>query len=89
MTFSFTFLLDYLITSFTCVNLVNGSQTSFANSRNAHLIDLLAVLHLPDFPFNLLSISKIVTTLQSSVTFYPSLYVFQDLKIQNDDWYGV
>jgi hypothetical protein len=38
------------------------------------------MLHVPGFPFNLLSISKITKTLNCSISFYHSLCIFQDLK---------
>jgi hypothetical protein len=56
-----------------------------AGSSYTHLspnIELLSVLHVHGFPFNLLSISKITKALNCSISFYPSLCIFQDLKTQ-------
>jgi hypothetical protein len=58
------------------VTLANGSLSQVAGSGTTHLspdIELLFVLHVPSFPFNLLSISKITKALNCSVSFYPSL----------------
>lgn len=78
-----TSLLYHPITSSKCIILANVFRTSVASLDNVHLspnIDLLVVFHVPSFPFSSLSKSKIITSLQCSVTFYHSLCVFQDLK---------
>jgi transposase InsO family protein len=65
------------------VTLANGSRSNVAGSGHTHLspdIELLSVLHVPGFPFNLLSISKIIKALNCSISFYPSVCIFQDLK---------
>jgi hypothetical protein len=44
------------------VTLANGSRSNVAGSGHTHLspdIELLFVLHVPGFPFNLLSIRKL------------------------------
>jgi hypothetical protein len=64
------------------VTLANGSHSNVADSGHTHLspdIELLSILHVPSFPFNLLSISKITKSFNCSVSFYPSLCIFQDL----------
>jgi hypothetical protein len=66
------------------VTLANGSLSTIASSSHTHLtldIEFLFVLYVLGFSFNLLSISKI-TTLNCSVSFNPSLCIFQDLKTQ-------
>jgi hypothetical protein len=84
MTGSATSLSDYhLVDTPHNVTLANGSLSTVAGSGHTHLspdIKLLSVLHVPGFPFNLLSISKITKALNCSVSFYPSLCIFQDLK---------
>jgi hypothetical protein len=84
MTGSANSLCDYhLIDTPHDVTLANGSLSTVASSDHTHLspdIKLLFVLHVPGFPFNLLSISKITKALNCSVSFYPSLCIFQDLK---------
>jgi hypothetical protein len=65
------------------VTLANGSLSTVASFSQTHLspdIKLLSVLHVPRFPLNLLSISKIIKALNCSVSFYPSFCIFQDLK---------
>lgn len=70
---SSTSLLDYHhVSSSNYVTFANGSQTSIVCLGNAYLnpnIDLSIVLHVSIFPFSLLSVSKITTSLQDSVTF--------------------
>jgi hypothetical protein len=84
MTNSSTFLSDYHpIATPKGVTLANGSLFKVVSLGITHLssdIELLSVLHVPSFPFNLLSISKITKALNCSVSFYPSLYIFQDPK---------
>jgi hypothetical protein len=86
MTGSATSLSDYhLVDTPHNVTLANGFLSTVAGSGHTHLnpdIKLLSVLHVPGFPFNLLSISKITKALNCSVSFYPSLCIFQDLKTQ-------
>jgi hypothetical protein len=83
MTGSSTSLSDYhSIDTPRSVTLTNGSLSQVVGSGTIHLSpDIeLTVLHVPGFPFNLLSISKITKALNCSVSFYPSLCIFQDLK---------
>jgi hypothetical protein len=86
MTGSATSLFDYhLVDTPHSVTLANGSLSTVAGSGHTHLcpdIKLLSVLHVLGFPFNLLSISKITKALNCSISFYPSLCIFQDLKTQ-------
>lgn len=61
----------------------NGSLSKVVDSISTHLsydIELLSILHVSSFPFNLLSISKITKTLNCFVSFYPSMCIFQDLE---------
>jgi hypothetical protein len=46
----------------------------------ASSVPLSLVLHVPDFPENLLSVSSIMKSLNCGVWFEPKFYVFQDLK---------
>ena len=43
-------------------------------------LSLNSVLHVPQFSHNLLSVSSIAQSHNSSVTFYPSYCVFHDLE---------
>lgn len=43
-------------------------------------LHLSSIFHVPNFSLNLLSISYITKSLNCSVTFLPSYYVFQDLE---------
>jgi hypothetical protein len=84
MTSFFTSLFDYhLVDTPHSATLANASLSTVAGSGHTHLspnIKLLFVLHVLGFPFNLLSISKITKAINFFVSFYPSLYIFQDLK---------
>jgi hypothetical protein len=84
MTGSSTSLSDYHpVDTPHSVTLANGFLSTVAGFGHIHLsldIKLLFVLHVPSFPFNLLSISKITKTLNCSISFNPSLCIFQDLK---------
>ena len=80
MTSSATSLSDYhLVDTPHNVTLANGSLSIVAGSSHTQLssdIKLLSVLHVPDFPFNLLSISEIIKAFNCSVSFYHSLCIF-------------
>jgi hypothetical protein len=84
MTGSSTSLSNYHpVASPRSVTLANGSLSKVVGLGTTHLspnIELLSVLHVPGFPFNLLSISKITKALNCLVSFHPSLCIFQDLK---------
>jgi hypothetical protein len=84
MTVSSTSLFDYRhVDTPHNVTLANGSLSTVAISSHTHLspnIELLSVLHVPGFPFNLLSIRKITKALNCSISFYPFLCIFQNLK---------
>lgn len=45
------------------------------------------ILYVPDFRFNLLSVSKLTRELSCSVNFFPDFYVFQNLY--NDKVKGI
>jgi hypothetical protein len=83
---SSTSLSDYhFVDTPQSVTLANGSLSKVAGSGTTHLsldIELLSILHVHGFPFNLLSISKITKALNCLVSFYPSLCIFQDLKMR-------
>jgi hypothetical protein len=84
MTGSSTSLSDYhFVDTPQSVTLANSFLSQVAGSGTTHLssdIELLSVLHVPGFTFNLLSVSKITRALNCLVSFYPSLCIFQDLK---------
>ncbi|CAH9083140.1 unnamed protein product [Cuscuta epithymum] len=64
------------------VTLADGSTSPVLGSGTVvptSTLPLSSVLSLPNFAFNLLSISKITRTLNCSVTFFPGYCVFQDL----------
>lgn len=46
------------------------------------LLSLLFNICIPNFLFNLLSVSEVIKTLNCSITFSPNSYVFQDLGIK-------
>jgi hypothetical protein len=87
MTSSSTSLSDYHpIDTPHSVTLANGSHSNVAGSSHTHLspdIELLFVLHVHGFPLNLLSTGKITKALNCSISFYPSLCIFQDLKTRS------
>ncbi|XP_073271501.1 uncharacterized protein [Primulina huaijiensis] len=65
------------------VGLPNGSKVSISRASSVALTDsimLRKVLQIPDFRFNLRSVSKLTKEHQCYVTFYPHFCVFQDLK---------
>ncbi|KAL3537868.1 hypothetical protein ACH5RR_001234 [Cinchona calisaya] len=69
-------------TNLPSVTLADGSMTSVVGSGIANpttSISLSSVLCLPNFSFNLLSVSKITRTLNCFVSFFPDHCVFQDL----------
>jgi hypothetical protein len=92
MTGSSTSLSDYhLVATPKSVTLANGSLSKVVGSGTTHLspnIELSSVLHVPGFPFNLLSISKITKALNCSVSFYLSFMYFSGSQDEKDDWYG-
>lgn len=45
-------------------------------------MSLPSSLYVPNFPFNLLSVSQLTKSLNCSVTFFPSSCIFQDLQTQ-------
>ncbi|CAH9134499.1 unnamed protein product, partial [Cuscuta epithymum] len=64
------------------VTLADGSTSPVLGSGTVvptSTLPLSSVLSLPNFSFNLLSISKITRTLNCSVTFFPGYCLFQDL----------
>ncbi|XP_049398958.1 uncharacterized protein LOC125862879 [Solanum stenotomum] len=64
------------------VYLPNGSTTQVSHVGCCALSTRSVItnaLHLPDFNYNLLSVSQITNELGCSVTFFPNFYVFQDL----------
>ena len=65
------------------VTLANGSATTFSGLGTANLspnLSLSSVLYIPDFPFNLLSISKLTKILNCATIFLSTHCIFQDLK---------
>ena len=63
------------------VTLADGSVRKVLASGSIPLttdIDLTSVHYVPDFPFNLLSVAKLVDTLKCVVTFGPTSFVLQD-----------
>jgi len=64
------------------VVLADGSRKPIRGSGSvltSPSLPLSSVFYLPDFPYNLLSVSKITKLLNCSVTFFPSYCIFQDL----------
>ncbi|OIT08991.1 hypothetical protein A4A49_58033, partial [Nicotiana attenuata] len=64
------------------VQVPTGSRSSIACAGSTKILGgqkITNVLHVPDFKFNLLSVSKLTKELQYRVTFLPNFYVFQGL----------
>ena len=67
------------------VTLANGTSVPVHGSGSVNIpsiFSLPSVLHVPNFPFNLMSISKLTKQLNCSVTFFSGSVVIQDLKTQ-------
>ena len=65
------------------VTLANGSATTVSGLGTANLslnLSLSSVLYIPDFPFNLLSISKLTKILNCAAIFLSTHCIFQDLN---------
>ena len=65
------------------VVLADGSCTliqGIDTATTTPTLSLSFVFYLPRFPFNLLSVSKITKVLNCTVIFFPTHYVFQELK---------
>ena len=64
------------------VHLPTGDKVTVSHIGETPIFDnevARSVLHVPDFKFNLLSVSKIARELNCFVSFYPDFCVFQDL----------
>ena len=64
------------------VRIANGSLTPVSGTGSIFCtpdITLSSILHVPDFPINLLSVSAITKELNCSVRFFPDYCVFEDL----------
>ena len=74
------------------VTIADGTTTRVLGSGTANptpTISLSSVLYLPNFQFNLLSVSKITRGSNCSVSFFPNYCYFQDLvtkKIIGKGW---
>ena len=65
------------------VTLADGSATIVSGLGTANLspnLSISFVLYIPDFPFNLLSISKLTKILNRAAIFLATHCIFQDLK---------
>ena len=79
----FTTFQSHLSTS--TVTLENGSTSCVLGSRTTHptpLITLTSILSLPQFSFNLISVSKLTRTLKCSISFFPNHCLIQDLPMK-------
>ncbi|KAG8482872.1 hypothetical protein CXB51_023953 [Gossypium anomalum] len=66
-----------------CVRLPTGSSSPITHTGSCTIspdIKLANVLYIPDFRYNLLSISKLTKDLHCFVAFYPHFCIFQDLS---------
>lgn len=66
-----------------CVSIADGSTieiTGFSSDPVTSSFTLDFILHVPHFSFNLMSLSKLIKSLNCSVTFFPHGFMFQDLK---------
>ncbi|KAH0680291.1 hypothetical protein KY284_021376 [Solanum tuberosum] len=63
------------------VHLPDGSKTFISHIGQCRLPQgvIQNVLHVPDFEYNLLSVSKLIRELQCCMTFYPDYCLLQDL----------
>ncbi|XP_075076759.1 uncharacterized protein LOC142163380 [Nicotiana tabacum] len=64
------------------VHLPNGNVVSISNTGTSSILrnkDIQNVLHIPDFKFNLLSVSKLTKELKYCMAFFPDFCLFQDL----------
>ncbi|OIT25604.1 hypothetical protein A4A49_65848, partial [Nicotiana attenuata] len=64
------------------VHLPTGGKADITHTGCACLLDketVKNVLYVPDFRFNLLSVSKLTRALSCNVNFFPDFCVFQDL----------
>ena len=65
------------------VTLADGSTSYVLGSRTIHptpLITLTSIMSLPQFSFNLISVSKLIRTLNCSISFFPDHCLIQDLS---------
>lgn len=85
MTSSLEILHDYKAlpnTEENKVQLPTGSVASVSHTGNASLLsnhEISNILYIPDFKFNLLSVSKLTKELKCMVGFFPNFCIFQDL----------
>ncbi|KAG8495219.1 hypothetical protein CXB51_012817 [Gossypium anomalum] len=66
-----------------CVRLPTGSSSPITHTGSCTIspdLKLADVLYIPDFRYNLLSISKLTKDLHCFVSFYPHFCIFQDLS---------
>lgn len=86
--------MTYIIDSLYNVRKVNNSKVNLPNGNCSfvtHIGDhslrnnmiLRDVLYVPEFKYNLLSISKISNDLNCAALFYPKFVVFENLSIVN------
>ena len=67
------------------VTLADGSTIFVLGSWTIHLIPLItltSVMSLPQFSFNLISVSKLTHTLNCSISFFPDYFLIQDLLMK-------
>ena len=65
------------------LTLADGSTSYVFGSGTihlTHLITLTSVMSLPQFSFNLISVSKLTRTLNCSISFFPDYCLIQDLS---------
>ena len=76
----FTMFQSYLSTSI--VTLVDGSTSCVLRLGTIHptLITLTPILSLPQFFFNLISVSKLTRTVNCSISFFPDYCLIQDIS---------
>ena len=64
------------------ITLTDESTSCVLRSETIHptpLITLTSVMSLPQFSFNLISVSKLTRTLNCSISFFPDYFFIQDL----------
>ena len=73
------------LSNYPSVTLANGSSAKVEGIGTVPFfpkLNLTSVLHLPSFPFNILSISQFTKQYQYSVTFSSHFVIIQDFKIR-------
>ena len=72
------------------ITLANGTQTMAKGIESAcpfPSLPLTSVLYVPDSPFNIIYVSKLIHDLNCSITFSHSFVTLQGREYKEDDWH--